>query len=267
MAEKEGKLWVVGIGPGAYEDMTIRAARILEQCDTIVGYTVYVDLIRDYYPGREFLSTPMRGELERCRIAFREASAGKQVAMICSGDAGVYGMAGPVLETGADWPGIRVEIVPGVTSALSGAALLGAPLMHDFCLISLSDLMTPLGLIEERILAAAGSGFVIVFYNPSSRKRADYLRKACDLILRFRSPDTMCGCVSRIGREGEEMKILTLRELRETGTDMFTTVFVGNGSTKTVGGKLVTERGYSFDRKENSDICGDDRGTGAGGVS
>ena len=176
MAEQEGRLWVVGIGPGSYEDMTIRAARILEQCDTIIGYTVYADLVRSIYPGKEFLTTPMRGELERCRIAFREASAGKKVAMVCSGDAGVYGMAGPVLELGALWPGIRVEIVPGVTSALSGAALLGAPLMHDFCLISLSDLLTPLHLIEKRILAAAGSGFVIVFYNPSSRKRADYLQ-------------------------------------------------------------------------------------------
>ena len=267
MAEQEGRLWVVGIGPGSYEDMTIRAARILEQCDTIIGYTVYADLVRSIYPGKEFLTTPMRGELERCRIAFREASAGKKVAMVCSGDAGVYGMAGPVLELGALWPGIRVEIVPGVTSALSGAALLGAPLMHDFCLISLSDLLTPLHLIEKRIRAAAGSGFVIVFYNPSSRKRADYLQKACDLILRFRSPETMCGCVSRIGREGEAFRILTLKELREAETDMFTTAYVGNERTKTVGGKLVTERGYRFDGKENSDICGDNGGKGAGGVS
>lgn len=241
---RRNRIYVVGIGPGQYEKMTIEAARILESCDVIVGYTVYVDLVKDHFSGKEFLTTPMKQEAKRCRMAFEEAKKGQSVAMICSGDAGVYGMAGLMLEIGVEYPDCEVEIIAGVTAASAGAAVLGAPLIHDFALISLSDLLTPWEKIEKRLLCAAQGDFVICLYNPSSRKRRDYLQKACDLMMEHKSPDTICGLVANIGRDGESRKILTLSELRETQVDMFTTVFVGNSQTKIVNGSIVTPRGY-----------------------
>ncbi len=238
------KVIVVGIGPGGYDQMTIRAAKALENCDVIVGYTVYVDLVKEHYADKEFLTTPMRKEVERCRLAFDEASKGKTTAMICSGDAGVYGMSGLILGIGAEYPETEVEIIPGVTAALSGAAVLGAPLIHDFCLISLSDLLTPWEKIESRLLHASEADLAIVLYNPSSKKRHDYLQKACDLMMRFKSPDTVCGTVENIGRDGESFKVMPLSELRDTQVDMFTTVFIGNSQTKEIGGRMVTPRGY-----------------------
>ena len=238
------KIYVVGIGPGAYEQMTVRAAKILADCDVIVGYTVYVDLVKEHFAGKEFLTTPMRKEVERCQMAFEEAGKGKTVAMICSGDAGVYGMAGLMLEIGKSHPETKVEVVPGVTAATGGAAVLGAPLIHDFALISLSDLLTPWEKIEKRLLAASEADFVICLYNPSSKKRHDYLKKACDLMLRYKSKDTVCGMVSNIGREGESMEVMTLEALREAQADMFTTVFIGNAQTKVIQGRMVTPRGY-----------------------
>ena len=238
------KVYVVGIGPGAYEQMTIRAAKVLDGCDTIVGYTVYVDLVRDHFPGKELLTTPMTRETERCVLAFEEARKGKTVAMICSGDAGVYGMAGLMYEVGARYPEVELEVIPGVTAATGGGALLGAPLTHDFCVISLSDLLTPWEKIEARLLAAAQADLVVCLYNPSSKKRHDYLQKACDLLLRHKAADTVCGLAGHIGREGEATQILTLGQLRDTQVDMFTTVFVGNAQTKEIGGHMVTPRGY-----------------------
>ena len=238
------KLYVIGIGPGDFEQMTGRAAEAMKKSDVIVGYTVYVDLVKPYFPDSSFLATPMMREVERCRIAFEEAEKGKTVSMICSGDAGVYGMAGLMYEVGVDYPHTELEIIPGVTAASSGAAVLGAPLIHDFCLISLSDLLTPWEKIENRILGASQADFVICLYNPSSHKRRDYLQKACDLMLRYKSPETVCGTVSRIGREGEEARVMTLKELRDAEVDMFTTVFVGNSQTKEINGKMVTPRGY-----------------------
>ena len=221
------KLTVVGMGPGEYEAMTLRAVKALNTCDVIVGYTVYVELAKPYFPDKEFLTTPMKREIERCEMAFAEAEKGRSVAMICSGDAGVYGMAGPILELGEKYPEVEIEVIPGITAALSGGAVLGAPLMHDFAVISLSDLLTPWEQIEERLEAAAKAGFVICLYNPSSKKRADYLQKACDIFLKYRRPDTICGFVKNIGREGETYQILPLRILRETAVDMFTTVYIG----------------------------------------
>ncbi len=244
------KLYVVGIGPGNYEEMTLRAVRTLEQCQVIVGYTVYVDLVKQHFPDKEFLTTPMRQEVERCRLAFSQAAAGKDTAMICSGDAGVYGMGGVILEIGVDYPQVPVEIVPGVTAALSGGAVLGAPLMHDFAVISLSDLMTPWAQIEARLEAAAKANFSICLYNPSSKKRGDYLQKACETLLKYRSEDTVCGTVSNIGREGECRKLYTLKELKHVQTDMFTTVFVGNSETKIINGDMVTPRGYQIEGKK-----------------
>ena len=241
------KIMVVGIGPGAYEQMTIRAAEALKNSDVIVGYTVYVDLVKEHFPDKEFLTTPMRKEADRCVLVFEEATKGKTVAMICSGDAGVYGMSGLMLEIGKNYPDIEVEVIPGVTAALSGAAVLGAPLIHDFCLISLSDLLTPWEKIEKRLLKASEADFAICLYNPSSKKRHDYLQKACDLMMQFKSPETVCGIVSNIGREGEEGRVMTLRELRDTQVDMFTTVFVGNSQTICLNGRMVTPRGYRYE--------------------
>lgn len=239
-----GKIYVVGIGPGEYEQMTRKASAALENCDTIVGYTVYVDLVKEHFAGKEFLTTPMKKEVDRCILAFEEAKKGKTVAMICSGDAGVYGMSGLMLEVGENYPDVEVEIIPGVTAATGGAAVLGAPLIHDFCLISLSDLLTPWEKIEKRLLLASEADFVICLYNPSSKKRHDYLQKACDLCMQHKSPDTICGTVKSIGRDGEEMHVCTLKELRDTQVDMFTTVFIGNSQTKEINGRMVTPRGY-----------------------
>ena len=238
------KLYVVGIGPGEYEQMTIKAANALKESDVIIGYTVYVDLVKEHFPGKEFMTTPMKKEVDRCVMAFEEAKKGKTVSMICSGDAGVYGMSGLMYEVGVSYPEVELSVIPGVTAATGGGAVLGAPLIHDFCLISLSDLLTPWEKIEGRLLGASKADFVICLYNPSSKKRHDYLQKACDLMMRFKKEDTVCGIVGNIGRDGEEMKVMTLKELKDTSVDMFTTVFIGNSQTKELGGKMVTPRGY-----------------------
>lgn len=241
-----GKIFVIGIGPGAYEQMTMKAFHALESCDTIIGYTVYIDLVKEYFSGKEFLTTPMRQEVERCRLCFEEAKKGKTVAMICSGDAGVYGMSGLIFEVGEEYKddGTEIEVIPGVTAALSGSAVLGAPLVHDFAVISLSDLLTPWEKIEKRLQAAAKADFCVSLYNPSSKKRKDYLKKAVDILLQWKSKDTVCGYVKNIGRAGEEYEICRLDELREKQVDMFTTVFIGNEETKVIHGKMVTPRGY-----------------------
>lgn len=238
------KIYVVGIGPGAYDQMTGKAIAALEKSDVIIGYTVYVDLVKEHFPEKEMMTTPMKREVERCVLAFDEAKKGKTVSMICSGDAGVYGMAGLMYEVGVNYPEVELEIVAGVTAATGGAAVLGAPLIHDFCLISLSDLLTPWEKIEKRLLGASQADFVICLYNPSSRKRHDYLEKACDLMMQYKSPETVCGIVANIAREGETAQVMTLKELRDTKVDMFTTVFVGNSQTKEINGKMVTPRGY-----------------------
>ena len=240
-------IYVVGIGPGAYEKMTIEAADTLRDSDVIIGYTVYVDLVREHFPEKEFLTTPMRKEVDRCRMAFEEAEKGRKVAMICSGDAGVYGMAGLMLELGREYPDCEVRVIPGVTAATGGAAVLGAPLIHDFALISLSDLLTPWEKIEKRLRLAAEADFVICLYNPGSKKRADYLEKACEIMMESKSGDTVCGLISQIGREGESMRVLPLKELKKTPVDMFTTVFIGNSQTVEVDGKMVTPRGYRYE--------------------
>ncbi len=250
------KVYVVGLGPGAGSQMTGEAQAVLERCDVIIGYTVYVDLVRKQFPGKEFLTTPtvyvdlvrkqfpgkeflttpMKQEAKRCRMAFELARQGKRTAMICSGDAGVYGMAGLMYEVGREFPDTEVEIVAGITAAVGGAAVLGAPLTHDFAVISLSDLLTPWETIEKRVRAAAMADFVICLYNPSSRKRHDYLEKVCAMMLEYKSPDTVCGIVKQIGRDGESSRILTLAELKNTEVDMFTTVFIGNEQTMELDG-------------------------------
>ena len=238
------KLYVVGIGPGEAEQITPAAMRALQESDVIAGYTVYVDLVRKQLEGKTFLTTPMKQEVDRCRMAIEQAVSGKTVAMVCSGDAGVYGMAGLIYELAQQYPPIEIEVIPGITAAMSGAAVLGAPLIHDFAVISLSDLLSPLEKIMKRVDLAAQADFVLCFYNPASKKRADYLKQACELILKHRDPDTPCGYVRNIGREGQESVTLTLAQLKEASVDMFTTVFVGNSQTKLIDGKMVTPRGY-----------------------
>lgn len=257
------KVYVVGIGPGSYEDMTIRAVKTLEKCDVIAGYQTYVNLIKDFFHEKEFLATPMKREAQRCMLALQQALLGKTVAMISSGDAGIYGMAGLMYEMAEKMlvegvagekvlsqkekeilEKIEIEVIPGITAASSGAAILGAPLIHDFALISLSDLMTPWETICKRLDCAAKADLGMVLYNPSSHKRADYLQKACDILLQSLSPDQVCGIVENIGREGESMKIMTLSQLRDTTVNMFTTVFIGNQQTRVIRNHMVTPRGY-----------------------
>ena len=240
------KVYVVGLGPGGIEQMTKRAQETLAACDVIAGYNVYVDLIKDDYKDKEFLSTGMRKEVERCKLAIEEALKGKTVAMISSGDAGVYGMAGIMYQIAAEYPELEVEVVPGITAACSGAAVLGAPLISDFTLISLSDLLTPWEKIEKRLDLASQADFVICLYNPSSFKRHDYLQKACDIMLKNQRADVPAGIVRNIGREGEEYEIMTLSELRDAQVDMFSTVIIGNSQTEVINNKMVTPRGYKI---------------------
>ena len=238
------KVTVIGLGPGGGADLTGRARAALEGCDLIVGYTAYIELVKPDFPEKEVLSTGMRREVDRCRAAVEAALTGRDVAVVCSGDSGVYGMAGLIYEVAQEYDPIEIEVVPGITPACGAAAVLGAPLTHDFAVISLSDLLTPWEKIEKRLSAAAQADFVICLYNPSSRNRPDYLQRACDILLRDKDPNTVCGTVRNIGREGEEGKLLTLAQLRDTQVDMFTTVFIGNSQTKVLGGKMVTPRGY-----------------------
>ncbi len=238
------QIYIVGMGPGAEEMMTGQALTALEKSDVIVGYPVYLRLLGERFAEKEFLSTPMKQEVKRCRLCFEEAQKGKTVSIVCSGDAGIYGMASLMYEIGADFPDCELTVVPGITAASSGAAVLGAPLNHDFCVISLSDLLTPWEVIEKRLVAAAKGDFAMAIYNPSSHKRADYLQKACDILLRELSEETACGYVENIGREGTASYVCTLKELRERQVNMFTTVFIGNSQSQIIDGKLITKRGY-----------------------
>lgn len=237
------KLFLVGIGPGNAAGMTEAAKAALEQSEVLCGYTVYLELVKAQFPDKETYTTPMTRELERCQWAVDRVAEGKTVAMLCSGDAGVYGMAGPVLEL-AEGRNVEIEVVPGVTAALSGAAVLGAPLMHDFCVISLSDLLTPWETIVRRLRCAAAGDFSIALYNPRSKKRPEHLRRACEILLEEKSPDTVCGWVRNIGRTGQCHGLTTLGELGSLELDMFTTVFIGASTTKNVDGYMVTPRGY-----------------------
>ena len=237
------KLFLVGIGPGNAAGITEAAKAALEQSEVLCGYTVYLELVKAQFPDKETYTTPMTRELERCQWAVDRAAEGKTVAMLCSGDAGVYGMAGPVLEL-AEGRNVEIEVVPGVTAALSGAAILGAPLMHDFCVISLSDLLTPWETIARRLRCAAAGDFSIALYNPRSKKRPEHLRRACEILLEEKSPNTVCGWVRNIGRTGQCHGLTTLGELGSLELDMFTTVFIGASTTKNVDGYMVTPRGY-----------------------
>ena len=239
-----GTLYIVGMGPGDEANMTGAARAAMEGAEILCGYTKYVELLKPLFPGKTFYATGMTGELERCRYCLERAVEGRCVALVCSGDAGVYGMASPVLELSEEYPGAEIVVVPGVTAAVSGAALLGAPLGHDFCVISLSDRLTDWSVIETRLRCAAKGDFCICLYNPASLHRRDYLQRACDVLLERKAPETVCGIARNIGREGEAIRILMLKELRDTQADMFSTVFIGASTTRRIGGRMVTPRGY-----------------------
>ena len=228
--------------------MTPQARQALEESDVIAGYPVYLKLLGDLVQNKKTIATPMTKEEERCRLCFEEAKKGCIASIVCSGDSGVYGMASLMYDLLPEYPDCELEIIPGITAAVSGAAVLGAPLMHDFAVISLSDLLTPWETIETRLDAAAKADFSICLYNPSSKKRADYLKRACEIFLRYKSPETVCGIVKNIGRDGEMKKVMTLAELKDYEADMFTTVFIGNSRTEksVLGGQdwMVTPRGY-----------------------
>lgn len=239
------KIYVVGIGPGGEEFMTPQAKNAIEESQIVVGYTVYVDLVKDLTKDKEVLSTAMKQEVDRCKLCLEAALEGKTVAFVCSGDAGVYGMAGIMMQVAKDNPEVEIVVVPGVTAACSGAAVLGAPLIHDFAIISLSDLLTPWEKIEKRLKLAADADFAIVLYNPKSKKRHDYIDKAVDIMAKYKSLDTPAGYVKQIGRDGEEAVVCTMKDLKNNeNIDMFTTVFIGNSNTEVINGKLVTPRGY-----------------------
>ena len=240
----KNKIWIVGMGPGNEEMMTGRAIEVLEQVDVIIGYTVYLDLLGERFQDKEFLSTPMRQEEKRCRMCFEEAEKGKSVAMVCSGDSGIYGMAGLIYEIGRDYPEIGIEIVPGITAASGGAAVLGAPLMHDFAVISLSDLMTPLDLIMKRVDCAGQGDMIVCLYNPKSKKRVDYVEKAADILMKYRKAETPVGIVRNAGRKDESHCITTLGALKDADIDMFSVVIIGNSQTYEKNGRMITPRGY-----------------------
>ena len=242
---KRNLVYVVGLGPGDPQFLTAQAKTALENADVLCGYTVYIDLIRSFYPEKEVHATGMTKEIDRCRWALETAQSGKTVVLVCSGDAGVYGMASPILELAPNYPGVEIEVIPGLTAALSGGAVLGAPLAHDFCVISLSDRLTPWEIIEKRLACAAMGDFCVAIYNPSSKGRPDYLQRAARILLQNgKSEETVCGIVRNIGRERQQSEIITLRELENKQVDMFTTVYIGNKTTKNIESKMVTPRGY-----------------------
>ncbi len=242
-----GKLYVVGFGPGGYEHMTAKAIDVLKKADVVTGYTTYVNLLKEYFPDKHYIATPMMQEVKRCEMAVEEAGKDQIVAMVSSGDSGIYGMAGIIYqvadEKNAD---IEIETVPGVTAASAAASVLGAPLMHDFAVISLSDLMTPLDLIRKRVDCAGQGDLIVCLYNPKSRKRAGYVEQAADILMKYRKPRTPVGIVRNAGRKDETMDITTLEELKDAEIDMFSIVIIGNSQTYVKNARMITPRGYSL---------------------
>lgn len=247
---------LVSLGPGSEDHLTPRAQEALAAAQTVVGYKLYLDLIQPLLRGKDVVATGMMGEVERCQLAIDRALAGEQVALVSSGDVGVYGMAGLALEicqqrgvrlgtaSGESGADLTVEVIPGVPALAAAAALLGAPLMHDFASISLSDLLTPWETIEMRVQAAAAADFVMVIYNPKSKKRAWQLETVRDMILQCRRAETPVGIVSRATRQDQQVVLTTLAEMLQYPVDMQTIIIIGNSQTYRAGNYLITPRGY-----------------------
>lgn len=237
------KLYVIGIGPGGRENMTLRAIDRIKKSEVIVGYKPYIGYIEDLIEDREVFSTGMRGEIERCKFAIEKVKEGKDTSIISTGDAGLYGMAGPILELRED---IEVEIVPGVTAAFSAASELGSPIMHDYASISLSDLLTPLDRIYNRVEKAAEGDFVITIYNPRSKGRPDYLENAVEIIKKYRDENTPVGIVRNSGRDDKNIIITNLKDIDYEKVDMLSVVIIGNSNTYVENNTMITPRGYEI---------------------
>ena len=237
----------VGLGPGDLAHITPCALSAIENCDVLVGYSGYIKLIKEKASGKEIISTGMKGEIKRCIAAIEEAKKGKRVCIVSSGDAGIYGMASLLYELSELEENIDIEVIPGITAAISAAAILGSPLSNDFAVISLSDLLTPWDVIERRLKACSAADMVLCLYNPGSINRSDHLQHACDIVMEHRSVNTHCGYVRNAYRgKDQESLICSLEELAVTKVDMFTIVIIGNSCTKLIDGKLVTSRGYEL---------------------
>ena len=243
------KIAVVGLGPGNIEEMTPKARRAIETAEVIVGYNTYLKLIAEIIAGKKIIGTGMMQEVERCRLAVAEAVAGRSVAVVSSGDAGVYGMAGLVLDMVLELAEpVEVEIVAGVSAVNAAAAILGAPLMHDFAVISLSDLMTPWELIKKRVRNAAAGDFVIALYNPKSRRRVENIVEVQEILLEYREKTTPVGIVTNAGRLDERKVISTLENFTAEEINMFSLVLIGNSQTYVKAGYMITPRGYKMER-------------------
>ena len=243
--KKVGKLYAVGFGPGGYDHMTSKAIKVIEEADIVTGYTTYIEMLKKYFPDKKYVASPMKKEIDRCAMAVDLADEGNVVAMVSSGDSGIYGMAGILLEIANEKESdVEIETVPGVTAASAAASVLGAPLMHDFTVISLSDLMTPLDLIMKRVDCAGQGDFIVCLYNPKSKKRVDYVERAADILMRYRGEDTPVGIVRNAGRDDESSTVTTLGALKDADIDMFSVVIIGNSNTYIKNGKIITPRGY-----------------------
>jgi precorrin-3B C17-methyltransferase len=239
------KIYAVGLGPGDPGYLAPRAKEVILASDVVAGYTGYLELISQFLINKEIINTGMKGEVERCQAAIAEAFKGKQVCVVSSGDAGIYGMAALLYELAALHDTLEIEVIPGITAASSAAAILGSPLTNDYAVISLSDLLTPWDVIEKRLDACSSADMVICFYNPQSKKRSNYLERACEIVSRHKPPQTNCGYVRNAFRaDDEESNICILAELPKAPVDMLTTVIIGNSDTRVINRKLVTVRGY-----------------------
>lgn len=242
-----GKLYVVGLGPGSYDDMSDRAKKAIARSSHVVGYNAYIKLIETIIQDKEVVGTAMMQEVDRCQTAVDLASAGNIVSVVSSGDPGVYGMAGLVLELVNKVPAnIRpsVEVIPGISAVSASAALLGAPLMHDFAIISLSDLLTKWTTIQKRIDLASEGDFVVGIYNPKSKKRTSQIEYVRETMLKFRKKETPVGIVTNATREGETVVISDLENFTKEDIGMFSLVLIGNSDTYVENGKMITPRGY-----------------------
>lgn len=240
-------IYVVGIGPGSKEMMTLEAITAMENADVIVGYKTYINLITEFIADKEVVQNGMRQEIDRCKQAVEIAKGGKDVAVISSGDAGIYAMAGLILElTTKEEQEIPVKVVPGITASIGAAAILGAPIMHDFCHISLSDLLTPWEVIEKRLKLASQADFVICLYNPRSKGRSEHLAKAFEIMGEFKNGATPVGIVKDVGREKEEKFVCTFDSMDFERVDMTTMVIIGNKSTFIQDDLMITPRGYTI---------------------
>ncbi len=244
-----GMLYVVGMGPGSPDTMTLRAREVIEASEVIVGYTGYIKLLGELCAGKVTIASGMGAEIERCEAALREALLGRRVSLVSSGDAGIYGMAGPALEA-AQRKGIErpeaIEIVPGVPAFVAAAACAGAPLMNDFASVSLSDLMNPWDKIEQKLSSAAEGDFVTCLYNPKSTTRTVHIERARDIFLQYRDAATPCAVVRNACRPGESLVLTTLGNLCDNVIDMHSTVIIGSSQTRILAPWMITPRGYSF---------------------